>query len=77
MENLLQECKNVSVYIDNIPLRGPIKKEHLENLDWVLAIVESASIKGRVDYLGYVINKKGLHPKKEKIQAITVSLRRS
>ena len=49
MESLVQGCKGVVVYIDDILLTGTSGQEHLETLNQVLGILDKAGIrlKGR------------------------------
>ena len=80
METLLQGCKGVSVYLDDILISGATAEEHLQNLDKALSILETAGIKlnrdkcafllPKVEYLGHVIDEQGLHPTEEKVKAI-------
>ena len=80
MENLLQGVKNVSVYIDDIVITGASTEEHLQTLDVVLEKLETAGLKlnrskcfflrPSIEYLGHIIDKDGLHPTREKVQAI-------
>lgn len=80
METLLQGCKGISVYLDDILISGATEEEHLQNLDKVLAILGAAGIKlnrdkcafllPKIEYLGHVIDEQGLHPTEEKVKAI-------
>jgi len=80
MESLLQGIKGVSVYIDDILISGPTIEEHLHTLDMVLARLAAAGLKlnkpkcfflrPRIEYLGHIIDKDGLHPTEEKVRAI-------
>ena len=72
--------KSVVVYIDDILLTGRSQEEHLANLNKVLGKLEEVGLKcnkdkcffmaPRVEYLGFVIDKVGLHPTQTKVQAI-------
>ena len=63
--------KSVVVYIDDILLTGRSQEEHLANLNKVLGKLEEVGLKCnkdkcffmalRVEYLGFVIDKDGLH----------------
>ena len=44
IETLLQSCHGVSVYLDDILITGSIIEEHLQNLDHVLQILETAGL---------------------------------
>ena len=80
METLLQGCRGVSVYLDDILISGATAEEHLQNLHKVLATLATAGIKlnrdkcafhlPKVEYLGHEIDDQGLHPTEEKVKAI-------
>lgn len=80
MDNLFQGVKGVSVYIDDILITGATVEEHLQTLNIVLQILETAGLKlnqtkcfflhSQVEYLGHIIDKDGLHPTAEKVRAI-------
>ena len=80
IETLLQVCHGVSVYLDDILITGSTIEEHLQNLDHVLQILETAGLRlnkdkckfllPQVEYLGHVIDASGLHPTQEKVKAI-------
>ena len=80
MKTLLQGCKGVSVYLDNILVTGGTAEEHMKNLSCVLSKVDLAGARlneakcsfmvSQIEYLGHVIDKDGLHLTEEKIQAI-------
>ena len=80
METLLQGIQGVSVYLDDILITGSDNKSHLENLEQVLNRLESAKLRlnktkcsfmqPRIEYLGHIIDDKGLHPTEKKIKAI-------
>ena len=71
MEKLLHGITGVVVYIDDILVTGRTEEEHLKNLQTVLERLEDHGLRlkrkkcyflqPRVDYLGYSINKEGLH----------------
>ena len=73
-------CKGVSVYLDDILVTGSTIDDHLQNLDKVLNILATASLKlnrtkctflmPQVEYLGHTIDQHGLHPTKEKVKTI-------
>ena len=80
IENLLQGIKGVSVYIDDIHISGSTLHEHLQILDTVLEKLQTSGLKlnktkcfflhHRIEYLGYIIDRDGLHPTTEKVRAI-------
>ena len=80
METLMRGVKGTSVYIDDILVTGSSVQEHLQNLDTVLDRLESAGLRAnrkksfflqaRIEYLGHIIDKDGLHPTEEKVTAI-------
>ena len=80
MESLVQGCKGVVVYIDDILLTGTSGQEHLETLNQVLGILDKAGIRlnrpkcffmrPSVEYLGHIIDENGIHPTDEKVRAI-------
>ena len=80
MEGLLQGIPGVVVYLDDVLITGKTEEEHLHSLDTVLTRFEEAGLRlklkkcsfmdSNVSYLGHNINADGLHPMKEKIEAI-------
>ena len=80
MDNLLKGIKHVSVYIDDIVVTGITEEEHLKNLDEVLSRLDDVGARLRkekcsffspqIEYLGHLINEKGLHPTPSEIKAI-------
>ena len=71
------------MYLDDILVTGPNEEEHLQNLQRVLQRLEEHGLKlkrgkcqflqPRVDYLGYGIDKDGLHAMPIKVAAIVES----
>ena len=80
IESLLQGIPNVCVYIDDILVAGKTYQEHINSLEKVLARLSEAGLRLKkekccfttpsVTYLGYCINKDGIHPTMEKVKAI-------
>ena len=80
MESLIQGCKGVAICLDDILITGKTVEDHLVNLDKVLSIMATAGLKlnktkcefllSKVEYLGHLIDGSGLHPTKEKVNAI-------
>ena len=81
MDNLLQGLRHVVVYINDILITGESDEEHLAMLHEVLSRLEKAGVRLKrkkcvfmtpeVDYLGHRINRDGLHPMDDRVQAIT------
>ena len=80
LENRLAAISFVKVRSDDILISGKNDKEHFENMSKVLEIIKvdglrlklnkCAFMQDEVIYLGYKINKDGIFPVKEKIEAI-------
>ena len=80
METILQGIPHVIVYLDDILVTGATDEEHVKTLSIVLERLERAGLRARkskckfmqpsVTYLGHRIDQHGLHPLKEKIQAV-------
>ena len=80
MEGILHVIPNVVVFIDDILIMGVSEEEHLETLECVLDRLETAGLRVKkheckflvpsVEYLGYQIDAKGLHPLPEKVLAV-------
>ena len=80
MEKLLQGIPRVVVYIDDILVTGKNEGERLEILRQVLQRIKESGLRFKrakcqfmadhVEYLGYRIDKKGLHALPEKVAAI-------
>ncbi|XP_037047663.1 uncharacterized protein LOC119082294 [Bradysia coprophila] len=76
----LQGCKGAINLIDDILVTGRNKQEHLDNLSEVFKRLKEAGFtlrpnkceffKEQVKYLGYIIDKNGLHKDLQKIEAI-------
>nr|KAG5686040.1 hypothetical protein BaRGS_007202 [Batillaria attramentaria] len=77
---ILQGISNVTVYLDDLQVTGKTQAEHVSTLGQVMSRLEEYGLrlqkekcpfmKPEVDYLGHKIGKNGLHPLKDKVQAI-------
>ena len=80
MDSLFQVSNGVLAYLDDILVPGSSTEEHLVNLDKVLSKFSEAGLKlnkskcifmaPKVEYLGYIIDKNGLHSSNKKVEAI-------
>ena len=80
MERILQGIPNVLVYIDDILVTSKNEAEHLATLEQVLKRLKEAGLRAKmakcrfmrssIDYLGYHIDKEGIHPLAGKVEAI-------
>ena len=80
MESLLSGIQGVVVYIDDVLVTGKTEAQHLTALDEALSRMREAGLRLRKDkcvflapsvvYLGHRIDKQGLHPVAEKLQAL-------
>ena len=80
MDTVLQGIPNVICYIDDIPVSGKDHSHHLKNLEEVLKglLEEGITVKcskctflsSQVEYLGHIIDSKGLHSSNRKLEAI-------
>ena len=80
MESLLADIPMSKPYLDDIIISGKTDDEHLRNLEAVLTRLESSGLrlkkakcelmKDSVDYLGHRLDKNGLRPLQEKVDAI-------
>ena len=80
MEQLLRDIPGVFLYLDDILIAGADEAEHCERLCQVLSRLQEAGLKlsikkcaigvPSVTYLGYMIDKDGIHPTNEKVRAI-------
>lgn len=80
MENLLQGIQRVLVRLDDILITGEDDDKHLDILDQVCSRLSKAGVRlkrgkcffmvDEVVFLGHRINKEGIHPVDDKIQAI-------
>jgi hypothetical protein len=80
MESLLQGIPQVVVYLDDILVTGGTPEEHMCHLREVLQRLSTAGLRLQknkctfmatsVQYLGHVIDEKGLHPIGDKVEAV-------
>lgn len=80
MSTTLAGIKGVSVLLDDILIAGCDQKQHLERLERVLECLKSVGLTlnknkckigtDRVEFLGFVVDREGVHPSIEKITAI-------
>ncbi|KAL0160115.1 hypothetical protein M9458_043840, partial [Cirrhinus mrigala] len=81
MEGLRRGLTHVAVYLDDILVAGVTEEEHLQTLDVVLTRLQDAGLRLKrnkceflqkeVRYLGHLVDAQGLHPLKDKVQAVT------
>ena len=81
MEKILQGLPCVTVYIDDILFAGSNDEVHMEALEKVLDQLHEYGLRlkkenclfmqASVEYLGYVVDKEGLHATPVKVEAIT------
>ncbi len=79
MENLMKDLK-VVVYLDDLLIVGKDEQEHLATLCKVLQRLQDSGLKvkeckcdwgqTRIEYLGHVIDGRGVYPTKDKVRAI-------
>jgi len=83
-QNIINEClqgiPNTIAYLDNIYVTGKTDEEHSDNLRKVCERLENCGlrlnankcdfIKNRIEVLGFVIDKDGLHKAKSKVEAM-------
>ena len=80
MESLLKGIPNVLVYLDDILVTGHTQERHFSNLHEVLLCFRQAGLRLKkqkcqflvksVDYLGYTIDQKDIHPFEGKVEAV-------
>ena len=81
MENLLKDIPGVFCYLDDILITGATETEHNEHLRKVLVILQPAGLRLSIEkcsigvphvlYLGFLIDKEGIHPTQEKVQTFS------
>ena len=79
MDRVLQGL-SVACYLDDILIAAPTEQEHNSILDKVIGRLQESGIhlreekceisKGQVEYLGHMIDAKGIHPMEDKVRAI-------
>ena len=77
---ILQGLHQVVWYLDDILITGETEEQHLANVEEVLSRLEKYGLRARhskcqffqdsVQYLGHVIDVKGIHPVEKKVEAI-------
>ena len=80
MESLLQGIPGVLCYLDDVLVSGASESEHQERLYQVLQVMQENGLKLKIEkcligvpqvsYLGYLIDKDGMHPTDTKVKAI-------
>ncbi|XP_044747447.1 uncharacterized protein K02A2.6-like [Coccinella septempunctata] len=80
MESLFTGLEGVVVFLDDVLITGKDDNEHLERLRVVLTILKNSGLKvsrpkckffqDSIEYLGYIIDKEGLHTSESKTVAI-------
>lgn len=80
MEEILRGVPNTVVFLDDICVTGVNRQTHLNNLRAVFERLRQAGLTVKLDkckflqknvaYLGFVIDKEGLHPDPKKVEAI-------
>lgn len=80
MDQILSGLSGVQCYLDDLLITGPDEQAHLRNLEATLKRLEDYGLKVRkdkceffrqsVEYLGHVIDSKGLHKAPSKVKAI-------
>ena len=80
IESVLQDIPHIAVYLDDILITGKSKVESLENLEGVLVRLEEAGLRlkkrkcvfkqDQVVYLGHQIDKNGISPVQDKVEAL-------
>lgn len=83
MEQLLADIEGTCIFVDDILVTGPTREIHLKRLNMVLSRLQEAGLrlkrekcelfKQSVEYLGFGIDRNGLHKSKNKVEAIVNS----
>ena len=80
IENCIRDCAGAIAFLDNIYVSGSTNEEHMQNLTSVCARLEESGLKlnkakcefmkDRIEVLGFVIDKDGLHKSRSKVEAM-------
>ena len=80
MDDALRGCKGTVCRVDDILVTGETEEEHLQNLEEVIGRLEKAQfrcnlskskfLQDEIKYLGYVINKEGIRPCRDKVETL-------
>ena len=80
MDEILGDIPHIFVYLDDILIASPNKKQHLEDLRTVFSILEQNGLtvnrkkcvfgKSQLDFLGHFVDADGIRPQIEKVEAI-------
>ena len=80
MDTMLKSIPGVCVYLDDVLISGSTGQVHLDRLNRVFALMAAKSFRVakerwalqqcEVSYLGHMIDKNGLHPLKNNVEAI-------
>lgn len=83
MDNLLGDLPQVAVYFDDILVTGANDEDHWKNVCQVLGRLQEAGLrlklakcefmKERVEYLGHIITRRGLHPSPKNVEAVLLA----
>lgn len=80
MEETLRGLRGVAVFLDDIAVTGKNRREHIDNLRALLERLREVGLRIRLEkcsfmrdsisYVGFIIDKQGLHPDPNKVTAI-------
>ena len=80
MSEILSGLEGVVRMVDDVLVHGRTQEEHGQHLDAALARISNAGVtlnaemcelsQGRVKFLGHIVDKTGIQPDPEKVQAI-------
>ncbi|XP_061715536.1 uncharacterized protein K02A2.6-like [Cydia pomonella] len=81
LDELLRDIPNTAVYFDDVAIAGEDVKEHLRTLGVIFERLQKAGLKvnlqkcsflqNQIEYLGHSIDKNGIRPTKQKLDAIS------